>query len=488
MNGAASTGRITSLGKKFELCLGYLAVLAMIGGVGLGAPGSVRAAVADDPPLDPQLNEQVLSIPIGTWQKVNLQVTFFKPDGPGPFPVAVLNHGKDRGYPKDEKRYRSAYAARYFLSRGYAVVLPMMRGFAGSEGDLFVHGCDLEDIGASHARDIHRVIDALPRSSIGPFLMRDRIVVFGQSLGGWGTLAVGAEDIPGVRGLVNFAGGIEAPNCPGWRLALVNSAGHFGQKTKVPSIWFYGDNDSKFSPTVWGGMIEQYNKHGGHAELVAYGSFLDDAHNFLGHAEAIPIWMPKLDAFLGAIGLPNQSIHPELLPVSYPPASGYASIVDLAALPLVSDKGREDYHSFLSRPMPRVFLIGSNGATVVTDGGFDPLGRGLGLCAQHNLRCQSYAIDDYVVWPKPMAIPPATTFAKLDDVAAVPFVNAGGKAGYQRFLTLPKPRAFVIASDGAWFLSSHDFDSLKKAMSNCEAKHPKCQPYAVDDAVVWPAS
>jgi dipeptidyl aminopeptidase/acylaminoacyl peptidase len=95
----------------------------------------VPVAGADDDsqlPIAP-LHEQILSLPGDSIYPINLQVTLFEPPGTGPFPLAVMNHGTTNASATNRgERYRLTTAAYYFLSRGYAVVLPMMRGFAGS--------------------------------------------------------------------------------------------------------------------------------------------------------------------------------------------------------------------------------------------------------------------------------------------------------------------------------------------------------------------
>jgi dienelactone hydrolase len=376
------------------IALGLLLAIAL--------PGQTQSPANADEPLDAQLNEQVLSVPVDTAPEVRLQVTLFKPQGTGPFPLAVLNHGKDVGPTRAAKRYRSVYAARYFLSRGYAVALPMLRGYAGSEGETWTRGCDAEHEGLLQARDIGEVIRYLGKEdAFRNTIDTSRVVVSGQSLGGWNTLAMGAVGLPAVKGLVNFAGGRQAPACPSWQADLAVAAGRFGARTRIPSIWFYGDNDTKFSVDTWRGMLERYNAAGGKAELVAYGRFMDDAHNFLGKIEALPIWTPRLDAFLDKLGLPNRNLHPELLPEPYPQPTAFAAVNDVAAVPLLNDKGRDTYRAFLNRRMPRVFVIASNGSCIATDGGYDPLERARALCKTHHLSCQTYAVDDHVVWPAP---------------------------------------------------------------------------------------
>jgi predicted acyl esterase len=101
------------------------------------------------------MNERVLSVLGDAENPVRLMVTVLTPDGPGPFPLAVLNHGAaGTSRPDLEPRYYQTFAAYYFLSRGYAVVLPMMRGFAGSEGQQIYNGCNQKDVGIANAKDI----------------------------------------------------------------------------------------------------------------------------------------------------------------------------------------------------------------------------------------------------------------------------------------------------------------------------------------------
>ncbi|GBG13304.1 2-C-methyl-D-erythritol 4-phosphate cytidylyltransferase [Novimethylophilus kurashikiensis] len=365
----------------------------------LSIPLAAQAADAGDEPLDPQLNERIIYVPIQQTPLVRLQVTVFTPPGAGPFPLAVLNHGKNPGMPENEKRYRSVYAARYFLSRGYAVVIPMMRGFAGSDGDTWVTGCNLEAMAVHHGQDLARVIEYLVNHpDAGVPVESGKVVIFGQSMGGWNTLGAGSLNIPGVKGLVNFAGGLNAPDCLGWQGSLAAASGHFGQNTQVPSLWFYGDNDSKFAVPVWRNMLKQYNQGGEKAEIVAYGNFMRDSHGFLGSLEALPVWMPKMDAFLAKIGLPAEPLHAELLPAPYPAATNFADIGNIDALPLVNEPGREAYKTFLKKSLPKAFVIADDGATYTTVGGYDPLQQAMSACKRQHQGCEVYAVNDKVVW------------------------------------------------------------------------------------------
>ena len=82
--------------------------------------------------------------------------------------------------------------------------------------------------------------------------------------------------------------------------------------------------------------------------------------------------------------------------------------------------------------------------------------------------------------------PPATGFAKLDDVVSVPAVRETGRKGYAVFLRQGLPRAFAIGPAGAWGWASDGDDPAARALANCgkNSKEP-CKLYAVDEDVVW---
>ncbi|WP_317205556.1 hypothetical protein [Janthinobacterium sp.] len=94
-------------------------------------------------------------------------------------------------------------------------------------------------------------------------------------------------------------------------------------------------------------------------------------------------------------------------------------------------------------------------------------------------------MDDYVVWQRPTPAPHATHFAEIADAAAIPYVLDEGRAIYNKFLLMGKPKAFVIAPDGAASVTGGGEDPLQRAMASCSKLHKECRLYAVDDEVVW---
>jgi len=232
-------------------------------------------------------------------------------------------------------------------------------------------------------------------------------------------------------------------------------------------------------------MHEAYTAAGGKAELVAYGRFMTDSHNLLGFPESLRIWAPKVDAFLARMGLPNAITHPEYLPMDFPPPSHYAAIDDVDAVPYLNDEGKKTYRRYLSDPMPKVFVLSSTGLSASFNGGFDPLARAMKVCREHGHKCQIYAADDNVTWVRPTPAPAQTGFAPVTNAAAVPYLKDSDRSEYEKYLTLRKPKAFVIAPDGAWFSASQGEDPLANALGACAKQHKGCRLYAVDDMVVW---
>ncbi len=351
--------------------------------------------------LDASVNEQLVMVAKkGGLFTFELETTIYKPDGDGPFPLVIINHGKALGDPRFQGRARHSAAARFFLQRGYAVLMPMRQGFSKSTGNYIGGGCNIDSNGLQQAQDVKAVLDWAVSQG---WADKNSILVMGQSHGGWTTLAFGTLNYPGVKGLVNFAGGLRQDSCAGWEGSLGRAAGNFGKVTQVPSIWFYGDNDSFFAPYTFRPMFEKYTAAGAKAELVAFGNFGSDAHSMFGSNAGQPIWQPKVGTFMQSIGLPTAVTYAKYSNVpsvmSIPPKTDFAALDDETKLPYVRDTGRNGYKNFLTKQMPRAFAIAPSGAWGWAEMGDDPLKRALDNCNKSGQgQCKLYAVDDAVVW------------------------------------------------------------------------------------------
>jgi dienelactone hydrolase len=224
-----------------------------------------------------QLNEEVIFVPkkmlIGS---IPLETTIFKPNGNGPFPLVIINHGKSFGNSHFQNRYRPLSPIRYFLERNYVVFVPMRQGFSKSGGNYSDGSCSMKANGLLQAEDIQPVIEYAHGL---PYVDKVQTLIVGQSHGGWTTLAYGAsKPDQSVKGLVNFAGGLKNESCGGWQSDLYRTAEDFGKATKVPTIWFYGDNDSFFSRQTSDAMFERYRVGNPQSQFIAYGTFGSDSH------------------------------------------------------------------------------------------------------------------------------------------------------------------------------------------------------------------
>ena len=375
--------------------------------------------------LDYRLNEQIVQVPAGKGGRVRLQTTMFRPDGPGPFPLVIINHGKDAGAPSQQARDRFIYMATAFVKRGYAVMVPMRRGFAGSSGRYVEYGCNMTANGLGQASDVR---DTLDFARGLPYIDSDRIVIAGQSYGGLATIALGTQNTPGVRGLINFAGGLRdnANRCD-WRSELVRAMGTYGGASKLPSLWMYGENDSLFNPELVARMHDAYVRAGGEARLVEYGAFRRDAHGLIGSREGEKIWWKETEQFLISIGMPTRERYAVSPPPSMP-KSDFATLDDVDAVPFLREAGRSAYREYLGKLSPRAFALSANGAWCWAEDGEDPDVRALATCeAKGGQRCRLYSVDNNVVWRDDEPRTQSTmTLATVDGAAAL---KGGGSVG-----------------------------------------------------------
>ncbi|MCJ2060540.1 prolyl oligopeptidase family serine peptidase [Methylobacterium sp. J-048] len=440
--------------------------------------------------LPPPAKRMILDLAGDPLRPVRLKVGLVLPPGPGPFPLVIWNHGsnrrdgsKDKRALVDETNIDRNMGVYYFLSRGYAVALPVMRGFGHSGGSIQATGCRLDDMGRNSAADIQAVLNQI---GTRPEIDSRRVVVGGSSIGGWNSLAVGTLQDARVVAIVNFYGGIHSSACSNDNEALVQSTRRIAAISRVPSLWLYGDNDQVFPKPLWQAMHRGYVEQGGKAEMIAFGPYKSDSHHLLSDPYGVFIYSQSLDSFLERLGLPSQKKFPDYVPMSPPAPTHYSVIDDVESVPFLNASNRETYRKFLTSSHPRAFLIAPNKAVILNTGGFDPLAGGFAACERHGIECWPYAFNDDVVWAHPTPAPPPTQFAKLEDTTAIPYVNDAGRDAYKQFLTRSRPRAFVIAPDGRWSMSTGNPDPVAAALAACgDRGPPDCHAYAVDGAVVW---
>ena len=348
-------------------------------------------SMADTPILNKSLNEEIVFIENGSgFFGTKLETTFFRPSGDGPFPLVVINHGKASGNPHFQPRARYIIATREFVKRGYVVMIPMRGGFSRSSGSYIAGGCNVEGNGQSQAKDVRVALDYATKL---PYVDRDRILVMGQSHGGLTTMAFGSETYPGVRGLVNFAGGLRQDSCAGWEGTLARAFKGYGEKNRYPTLWFYGDNDSYWPKDLFLKMHSGYIESGGSARLVEFGIFKGgDAHSMFSHRDGLDIWWPEVEKFLEQLDMPSK-----IVPSTAENDPIQDRLQEAGKSLHLTDRCRRVFQSFLDADYPRAFAI-SEDRCGYAYGGEDPKKRSIDLCrGQTNASCRLFAVDDEVV-------------------------------------------------------------------------------------------
>ena len=244
------------------------------------------------------------------------EMTILYPDGPGPFPVTVFNHG-DMLVEHPEVRFRrrlvDMVVAREFLQVGWAVAFPARRGVGLSDG-LYPNVQVLDDFNPTykaqvHAKEILPVLDFLKQL---PLLDTSRVVLSGQSAGGYAVMQMATQNLPGVIGLVNFSGGrtdvrgIDGKATAGYvHEKMVNGFAEFGKATPIHTLWIFAENDSRYSAATVRAAHKAFADAGGKATLLLYSSLEPMDGHFI--YQVPQLWRGILQSYLRAIQAPKPS-------------------------------------------------------------------------------------------------------------------------------------------------------------------------------------
>jgi dienelactone hydrolase len=218
----------------------------------------------------------------------------------------VLSHGSPRNAQERKLAGRQRLAAQsaQFVKMGFAVAVPTRRGYGNSEGRWAesygpCSNPDYYHAGLESARDLRAAIEAVSRE---PWVDSSRVVLAGQSAGGFGSVAASSLPLEGLLGVVNFAGGRGslAPDEVCGESRLVEAMSRYGSAARVPELWIYSVNDRFFPPKLARRMYEAFVGAGGAAEFVEAPAYGIDGHGYF--ARAMEDWSPRVAAFMRRIG------------------------------------------------------------------------------------------------------------------------------------------------------------------------------------------
>jgi dienelactone hydrolase len=255
-----------------------------------------------------QSRRQLWLVP-STDPSVLMRTTVFRPPGEGPFPLVVMNHGTTQN-PVHRQYFpimEFEAAALWFVEQGFVVVAPQRPGH-GETGGIFLEdqaNCAPSDFlaaGRAGAANIQSAIDYMMTQS---FVLKDGVIVVGQSAGGWDTLALASQNPPMVRLGIDFEGGRGGhfggtPNNNCHPENLVAAARELGSTAQIPVLMIYTQNDTFFGPALSKQLYEAWTQAGGMAEYHLLAPFKEDGHFLLGYPDSVPVWSPIVAKFLAS--------------------------------------------------------------------------------------------------------------------------------------------------------------------------------------------
>ena len=288
---------------------------------------------------------------------LQLETLMIAPPSGGRHPIALIAHGVPRDKDDIDEMTPSSGAIRaeVFARNGYAAFIVMRRGYGLSAGEYSERNgrCDRADYAAAAretAADLRAAVDAIRRR---PDVDPNAILLVGQSGGGFGALALGADPPAGVRAVINLAGGrgsSVAGQCSEEK--LLQAFASFGRGAKTPSLWIYAANDKFFPAPLAERFFKAFQDAGGKGVWAPAPAYGEDGHRLSSRRDGVALWGPMVERFL----VQNQ------LPAA-PGASMEITKALKAAPPLsLGEKGREGWAKYLNSPPFSAFAATRDGA------------------------------------------------------------------------------------------------------------------------------
>lgn len=204
---------------------------------------------------------------------IQLEATIYKPDGDGPFPTVIFNHGSTGpGAIPEDMTINPWGLGQHLVNQDIALIVPMRRGRGKSDGSYKeLYSCNPEDIskGLKYAElSIEATYDYLLNQS---WFDETKLIVAGNSRGGILSLVYASHQPEKVAGVVNFSGGWVGDVCniqgQSQNISIFENSGKSYTK---PALFIYGRNDSYYADDTITKQAEAFNHSGGEADFQLY--------------------------------------------------------------------------------------------------------------------------------------------------------------------------------------------------------------------------
>jgi dienelactone hydrolase len=238
-----------------------------------------------------------------------ITVTIWRDDAIKKAPYLLFSHGR-AGTDQERAKFGRSSEKRnseYFVSKGFAVILPTRIGYGVSGGP------DADYSGACGNKNYLEAIKVAVDQSKQvlnhvldfSYIDKSKGIVVGQSVGGFTTIGLSVENIPGLKGAINFAGGnggdpIKSPERPCGDYVIKDTFAKYGASNKVPTLWLYSVNDKYWGEQLPKDWFAAFQKAGGKGQFISLPAYKEDGHSiFRGNPNA---WKNDFEKFIKEIG------------------------------------------------------------------------------------------------------------------------------------------------------------------------------------------
>ena len=238
-----------------------------------------------------------------------ITVTIWRDDAIKKAPYLLFSHGR-AGTDQERGKFGRSSEKRnseYFVSKGFTVILPTRIGYGVSGGpDADYSGaCGNKNYLEARKAGIDQSKQVLNHVFDFSYIDRTKGIVVGQSVGGFTTIGLSAENISGLKGAINFAGGdggdpIKSAEKPCGDYLIKDTFAKYGASNKVPTLWLYSVNDKFWGEQLPKDWFAAFQKAGGKGQFISLPVYKEDGHSiFRGDLNA---WKNDFEKFIKEIG------------------------------------------------------------------------------------------------------------------------------------------------------------------------------------------
>jgi carboxymethylenebutenolidase len=231
---------------------------------------------------------------------LRIQAYLYKPEGDGPFPAVIYNHGSRDGRERTSVPFQ--YIGKLLTRAGYVVLVPERRGYGKSDGSMW-----WQDAGNDQSRLITRlqaetddVLAAIDYLRTVRFADTKRIGIMGWSFGGIITMLAASRSTAFVAAVDQAGGALGWDGNTHLRSALIAAAA----KSATPTLFMVAKNDHTTSSITT--LAEILKDRGVPYRMVIYEPFMPREGGRAaapGHAvfsaQGTSVWENDVVQFLG---------------------------------------------------------------------------------------------------------------------------------------------------------------------------------------------